>query len=74
MGAYLRIAAGWQPGRTAARTLFLRALKPAPQLPDGEEWRASWPLADHTVDIPGNHLELLDKYSQTTAAAIRGWI
>jgi hypothetical protein len=42
-------------------------------MPDGEEWRASWPLADHTEDIPGNHLELLDEHARTTAAAIRSW-
>ncbi len=73
MGAYLRITVGWQPGPAGAPTLFLRARDPAPGMPDGGQWRASWPLADHTADIPGNHLELLDTGARTTAAAIRSW-
>jgi len=74
MGAYLRIAVGWQPGPAGVPTLFLRAQDPVPRMPDGEEWRASWPSADHTADIPGNHLELLDEHARTTAAAIRSWV
>jgi thioesterase domain-containing protein len=74
MGAYLRIATGWRPGPPAAQTLFLRARYPAPQMPDGDEWRASWPLADHTADVPGNHLELLSEHASATATAIRSWL
>jgi acyl transferase domain-containing protein/thioesterase domain-containing protein len=74
MGAYLRIATGWRPSPAAAPTLFLRAQDPAPQITQRDEWRASWPLADHTVDIPGNHLELLSEHAPTTATAIRSWL
>lgn len=74
MGAYLRIAAGWQPRPAGTPTLFLRAQAPVPGMPPGEEWRASWSLADRTADIPGNHLELLDEHVQTTAAAIGSWL
>jgi acyl transferase domain-containing protein/acyl-CoA synthetase (AMP-forming)/AMP-acid ligase II/thioesterase domain-containing protein len=74
MGAYLRIAAGWRPKATGIPALFLRAQAPVPGMPSGAGWRASWSLADRTVDIPGNHLELLDEQAQTTAAAIGSWL
>jgi thioesterase domain-containing protein len=74
MGAYLRLVVGWQPAPTGAPVLFLRAQAPMTQMPAGEEWRASWPLADHTADIPGNHLELLDEHAPATAAAISSWL
>jgi thioesterase domain-containing protein len=74
MGAYLRIAAGWQPRPAGTPTLFLRAQAPVPGMPPGEEWRASWPLAVRTTDIPGNHLELLNEHAQSTAAAIESWL
>lgn len=57
-------------------TLFLRAQYPTSDMPKGEdEWRPSWPRANATVDIPGSHLELLDKRCAPSAAAeIRRWI
>lgn len=56
-------------------TLFLRAQHPAPGMPEDEhQWRPSWPRADFTVDIPGSHLELLNKkYAPIAAAEIQRW-
>lgn len=60
----------------ALPTLFLRAQYPTSDMPKREdEWRPSWPRADATVDIPGSHLELLDKrYASVSATEIRRWI
>ncbi|KAH8742807.1 Alpha/Beta hydrolase protein [Diaporthe sp. PMI_573] len=50
------------PLPVALPTLFLRAQHPTSNMPESEdEWRPSWPAADVTGDIPGNHLELLDR-------------
>lgn len=60
----------------ALLTLFLRAQYPTSNMPKSEgEWRPSWPRADVTVDIPGSHLELLEKRcAPASAAEIRQWI
>lgn len=60
----------------ALPTLFLRAQYPTSNMPKNEEvWRPSWPRADATGDIPGNHLELLKKIcAPASAAEIRRWI
>ncbi|KAG6354433.1 hypothetical protein INS49_004450 [Diaporthe citri] len=65
-----------RPLPVALPTLFLRAQYPTSNMPKGEdEWRPSWPGADVTVDIPGSHLELLDKRcAPASAAEIRQWI
>lgn len=78
VGGYFRTLQGSQlrPLPIALPTLFLRARYPTSNMPEAEdEWRPSWPRADVTVDIPGNHLELLDKRcAPASAAEIRQWI
>lgn len=78
VGGYFRTLQGSQlrPLPVALPTLFLRAQYPTSNMPEAEdEWRPSWPRADATVDIPGNHLELLDKRcAPASAAGIRQWI
>ncbi|KAK7705386.1 polyketide synthetase [Diaporthe eres] len=78
VGGYFRTLEGFKlrPLPDALPTLFLRAQYPTSNMPKSEdEWRPSWPRADVTVDIPGSHLELLDKRCAPAAAAeIRQWI
>lgn len=78
MGGYCKTLQGWKPRPLpeALQTLFLRAQYPSSNMPSCEdEWRPSWPRADATVDIPGRHLELIDKRcAPASAAAIRRWI
>lgn len=78
VGGYFRTLQGFKlrPLPDALPTLFLRAQYPTLNMPKSEdEWRPSWPRADVTVDIPGSHLELLDKRCAPAAAAeIRQWI
>lgn len=78
-GGYFRtLQGGSEVGRLpdALPTLFLRARYPAAGMPAAEEaWRPSWPLAGATADIPGSHLELLDKRcAPACAAEIRRWM
>ncbi|KAL1855908.1 Type I Modular PKS [Diaporthe australafricana] len=77
MGGYFRTLRDLKlrPLAAALPTLFLRAQDPSIHVPeDGDEWRPSWPRADVTVDVPGSHLELLEKrYAHASAAEIRRW-
>lgn len=77
-GGYFRTLQDYKPVSLpdGLPTLFLRAQNPTPNMPrDEEEWRPSWPQADVTVDVPGSHLELLEKRcASVCAAAMRQWI
>ncbi len=74
MGAYLRIIRDWRPRPWNAPTLFLRASDPLPEQAARSDagWHESRPY--DVVDVPGNHLELIDSRAWTTAEAIRGWL
>lgn len=56
-------------------TLFIRAQQPSSEMPDDPDvWHPSWPRANYTVEVPGSHLELLDKrYAPAAAAEIQRW-
>ncbi|MCA6091440.1 type I polyketide synthase [Streptomyces sp. SCA3-4] len=81
LGAYTRIARGWQPEPADVPTLLVRATEPLPKPPahggpatrSGEQ-RASWPLPHTTVDVPGNHWSMAEEHAHTTAEAIRAWL
>ncbi|MFI9240332.1 type I polyketide synthase [Streptomyces sp. NPDC053079] len=66
LGAYTRIARGWQPEPTDVPTLLLRATDPLP--------RTSWPMPHLAVDVPGNHWSMTEEHAHTTAQAIRAWL
>lgn len=76
MGAYNRIFLGWDPEPVATPTLLVRALRPTPAMAaaDADHWRTSWPTAHDVVDVPGDHLTMLQEHAETTVSAIRTWI
>ena len=77
MGAYNRIFLDWDPEPVATPTLLLRALRPTPAMAasaDADDWRTSWPTAHDVVDVPGDHLTMMQEHAQTTTSAIRTWI
>ncbi|MFI1972074.1 type I polyketide synthase [Streptomyces cinnamoneus] len=77
LGAYTRIARGWQPEPADVPTLLVRATEPLPRPPTpgkNEERRASWPVPHTTVDVPGNHWSMTEEHAPTTAEAIRAWL
>ncbi|GHC44072.1 type I polyketide synthase [Streptomyces cinnamoneus] len=81
LGAYTRIARGWQPEPADVPTLLVRATEPLPQppvhcgpeMPAGRK-RASWPVPHTTVDVPGHHWSMTEEHAPTTAEAIRAWL
>ncbi|MFF0574643.1 type I polyketide synthase [Streptosporangium saharense] len=78
MGLYNRLFVGWQPKPVRTPILLLRATEPLRGTtvdPEGRlDWRAYWPVAHESVDIPGDHFTTLEERSDTTAQAIRTWI
>ncbi|MEU8890495.1 type I polyketide synthase [Streptomyces sp. NPDC048442] len=79
LGAYTRLARGWQPAPTGLPTLLVRATEPVPRTPDGHEApdgdrRASWPEPHDTVDVSGSHWSINEEHAGTTADAIRTWL
>ncbi|KAF3007289.1 t1pks [Neopestalotiopsis sp. 37M] len=79
VGGYFRTLRDWDlslyPLPDALSTLFVRALDPSEKMPkDAEIWRPRWQRANHTVDVPGSHLALLDKrYAPAIAVEIERW-
>ena len=56
----------------AAPTLLLRATRPVPGLPDGVRWQGGWEHADDVVDVPGDHLSMLEgEHCAVVARVIR---
>ncbi|MEU2281909.1 type I polyketide synthase [Streptomyces sp. NPDC013178] len=77
MGAYNRIFLGWDPEPVATPTLLVRALRPTPAMAASAEagdWRTSWPSAHDVMDVPGDHLTMMQEHAETTVSAILSWI
>ncbi|KMS77169.1 DNA-binding protein [Streptomyces viridochromogenes] len=77
MGAYNRIFLGWDPEPLATPTLLVRALRPTPAMAasaHADDWRTSWPTDHDVVEVPGDHLTMMQEHAETTASAIRAWI
>lgn len=78
LGAYTRIARGWQPEPADVPTLLLRATDALPRplahagLGTGiGEPRTSWPVPHTAVDALGDHWSMTEEHAHTTAQAIK---
>jgi thioesterase domain-containing protein/acyl carrier protein len=69
MGAYKRGFGEWEPPAIAARTVLLRADRPAWE-PDSDDWQAQWELAHTSVEVEGDHFSIVTDHARSTAAAI----
>jgi acyl transferase domain-containing protein/thioesterase domain-containing protein len=74
MASYLRLVSGVQVAGLGAPVLLIRATEPIGAAPDGAEWRPRWDLPHEVVDVPGNHLTMMDAHAELTAAAIADWL
>ncbi|MFI0980981.1 type I polyketide synthase [Streptomyces sp. NPDC021093] len=77
VGAYNRIFLGWDPEPVATPTLLVRASLPTPAMAAAaadDDWRTSWPSAHDAVEVPGDHLTMMQEHAETTVSAIRTWI
>ncbi|MFG2471639.1 SDR family NAD(P)-dependent oxidoreductase, partial [Streptomyces canus] len=74
MGAYLRVLGDAVPQRSRTATLLLRALAPVPGLPADTQWRADWPHAHWSVDVPGDHFDVIQDSVEHTARSVDRWL
>ncbi|CAI6337410.1 unnamed protein product [Periconia digitata] len=80
MGGYFKTLQDWDvelfPLPKTAPALFIRARDPAGSIPtEVDLWRPQWPRANLTVEVPGNHLTLLDKkHAGFVVDEIQRWI
>ncbi|MBB5120251.1 acyl transferase domain-containing protein/acyl-CoA synthetase (AMP-forming)/AMP-acid ligase II [Streptomyces eurocidicus] len=74
LGAYIRIARGWQPEPTDVPTLLIRPTEPPPRSPAGGGPETRWPVPHTTVHVPGDHWSMTGEHAHTTAAAIGAWL
>jgi thioesterase domain-containing protein/acyl carrier protein len=72
---YARLFSGWTPEAIATPTLFLHASDPMPEAgtPDFD-WRARWDLPHTAVEVPGDHMTMVDAHAATTARAVQTWL
>jgi polyketide synthase 7 len=70
MGAYLRLLSDWQPVETVAPTLFVKASEPLPGTADERHWE----LACSEIEVPGNHITMLEEHVEVTAQGVREWL
>ncbi|MCX4546088.1 type I polyketide synthase [Streptomyces sp. NBC_01565] len=69
MGGYVHLFDGWTPQPLPVPTLLVRAGERT-----GTHDRPRWPLADTTVDVPGDHFTMLAEHAGTTARAVTDWL
>ncbi|MFJ1967235.1 type I polyketide synthase [Streptomyces sp. NPDC087903] len=74
MGAYLRVLGDAAPQRSLTATLLLRASAPVPGLPPNTPWRADWPYAHWSVDVPGDHFDVIQDGVEHTARSVDRWL
>jgi acyl transferase domain-containing protein/thioesterase domain-containing protein len=73
MGAYLGLLAGWQPLETSAPTLCVRASERLSPVAEVEE-EQRWAFACNEIEVPGNHVTMMEEHVDTTAQAVQRWL
>jgi acyl transferase domain-containing protein/acyl-CoA synthetase (AMP-forming)/AMP-acid ligase II/thioesterase domain-containing protein/acyl carrier protein len=71
-GAYLHLLRGWRPRPLRTPSLLVAAADQVPGQP--AEARAERTAPHTRVEVPGDHLSMLDEHIADTAAAVRGWL
>jgi mycoketide-CoA synthase len=73
MAHYLDGLTGWQPAEIATPTVLVRVGDPADELAadSGNDWRAHWELPHRTVNVPGDHFNMMTAHARATAQAVR---
>ena len=70
MAVYLRLLRTAVLPAPTPPTLLLRAADPVP----GTDTRTGWTAATDVVDVPGDHLGLIDQQAAFTAKSVRTWL
>ena len=70
---YLRLLAELTLEPISSPLLLVRAAEPIGAEPAGE-WQARWEVPHELVEVPGNHLSMMDAHAGSTAAAVSAWL
>jgi thioesterase domain-containing protein/aryl carrier-like protein len=73
MASYLRLVAEVEIAPIDAPVLLVRASDPIGADPD-EDWQPIWEVPHDVVDVPGNHLTMMDAHAEATGEAISAWL
>jgi thioesterase domain-containing protein len=74
MGAYLGLLSRWAPEEPVAPTLLVKAGDPVPGISRHGDWTATWALRHAAIEVPGNHLTILEDHADTTARVVDDWL
>jgi acyl transferase domain-containing protein len=74
MAAYGGLLTGWEPIEVAAPTLALRADALTADMFTELAWVAASGFAHETVEVPGNHIALMEENVDSTARAVENWL
>jgi hypothetical protein len=74
MGAYMRLLSEWQPGAIEAPTLMLRASEGHVLARAQDVDLPAWQLPEITVDVAGDHFDLIADSAAASAEAIETWL
>ncbi|MEO6086727.1 MAG: SDR family NAD(P)-dependent oxidoreductase, partial [Umezawaea sp.] len=66
-GAYARLFDEWRPDPVPVPTVLVRAEVQSGPVP-------RWPLPHDVIDVPGDHLSMLDLHADTTMTVVRDWM
>jgi len=72
--AYLQLVAGAETEALGLPLLLVRAAEPIGEVAAAEDWRPRWETPHDAVDVPGNHLTMMDAHAESTARAISDWL
>jgi thioesterase domain-containing protein/NAD(P)-dependent dehydrogenase (short-subunit alcohol dehydrogenase family) len=72
---YQRLFGTWRPTAIATPTLLVRASELLSEA-DGDDfdWRTRWDLPHVSVEVPGDHMNMLFLHSEITASAVHEWL
>jgi acyl transferase domain-containing protein/thioesterase domain-containing protein/aryl carrier-like protein len=72
---YMELMAELELEPLAAPVLLATASEPLGEVdPDSDGWRPRWELPHELLEVPGNHLSMMDAQAESTAEAISRWI
>ncbi|HET9592574.1 MAG TPA: type I polyketide synthase, partial [Solirubrobacterales bacterium] len=74
MAAYLALLPEIAAEPLAAPALLLRATERIGEAAGEGEWRAGWKLGQDVLDVPGNHLTVMEQHVGSTASSISSWL
>jgi len=74
MAAYLQLVATVEIAPLACPALLVRATEPIGGGADEAGWQPSWDVPLDVVDVPGDHLTMVDSCADSTGRAISAWL